>query len=176
MEGVVGRITSVLSLRRMNPTSIEGTVSENVVAIRRMTSDDIAAIGGILAASPEAAQWNLREFANPAWPPMTIWVAAQKQEVVGVVAARVVSDEAEILNLAIVPAWRRQGIGQQLVDTAINAARAEGVQSVFLEVRESNGAARAFYAGLEFTQVGRRRSYYREPTEDALVLSRALAT
>ncbi len=158
----------------MDPTSIERNVPQNVVAIRHMTSEDIAAIGGILAASPEAAQWNLNEFANPAWPPMTIWVAEQKQEVVGFVAARMVAGEAEILNLAIAPAWCRQGIGKELVDTAIKAARAEGVQSVFLEVRESNDAARAFYAGLLFTQVGRRRGYYREPAEDALVLSRTL--
>jgi ribosomal-protein-alanine N-acetyltransferase len=159
----------------MDPTSIERNAPEkNVMAIRRMTSEDIAAIGGILAASPEAAQWNLSEFANPAWPPMTIWVAEQKREVVGVVAARMVADEAEILNLAVAPASRRQGIGQQLVDTAIKLARAEGVQSVFLEVRESNEAARAFYARLSFTQIGRRRGYYREPAEDALVLSRTL--
>jgi [ribosomal protein S18]-alanine N-acetyltransferase len=158
----------------MDPTSIEHSVQKNVVAIRRMASEDIPAIGRILAASPEAAQWNLSEFANPAWPPMTIWVAEHKREVVGVVAARMVAGEAEILNLAISPAWRRQRIGQQLVDTAIDAARADGVQSVFLEVRESNEAARAFYAGLSFTPIGRRRGYYREPAEDALVLSRTL--
>jgi ribosomal-protein-alanine N-acetyltransferase len=160
----------------MDRTSIERNVPQNVVAIRRMISEDIAAISRILAASPEAAQWDLSEFANPAWPPMTIWVAEQKREVVGVIAARMVADEAEILNLAIAPGWRRHGIGQQLVDTAINAARAAGVQSVFLEVRESNEAARAFYARLSFVQIGRRRGYYRQPSEDALVLSRALTS
>jgi ribosomal-protein-alanine N-acetyltransferase len=60
------------------------------------------------------------------------------------------------------------------VGVAIETARADGVQSVFLEVRESNSAARAFYAGLSFTQIGRRRGYYRNPEEDALVLSQTL--
>jgi len=145
------------------------------MTIRRMTPEDIAAIGVILAASPEAAQWNLREFAQPASPPTTIWVAEHDGEVAGVVAARSVAGETEILNLAIKPAWRRQGIGRRLVDAAIEASRVERVQSVFLEVRESNAAARAFYAGLSFIQVGRRRGYYRHPHEDALVLSRTLA-
>jgi [ribosomal protein S18]-alanine N-acetyltransferase len=145
--------------------------------IRRMVPADVPEIGAILAASPQAAQWNLREFVQPEWPAMAIWVAAADDsgEVTGMVAARTIVGEAEVLNLAVAPAWRRSGIGRRLVDVAIEAARAEGVRQVFLEVRESNAAARAFYAGLLFAESGRRRAYYRDPIEDALVLSRTLS-
>ena len=88
------------------------------------------------------------------------------------VAARSVSGEAEILNLAVTPGWRRRGLGRRLVETAIEAARAAGATRIFLEVRESNGAALALYAALGFLEAGRRRNYYRAPEEDALILSR----
>jgi ribosomal-protein-alanine N-acetyltransferase len=54
----------------------------------------------------------------------------------------------------------------------VEGAISRGVRRVFLEVRESNGGARAFYSGLGFAQQGRRRKYYQDPVEDALLLSR----
>jgi ribosomal-protein-alanine N-acetyltransferase len=60
------------------------------------------------------------------------------------------------------------------MQTALEAAIAGGVRRVFLEVRESNAGARSFYARLEFAEAGRRRNYYRDPMEDALLLSRTL--
>jgi ribosomal-protein-alanine N-acetyltransferase len=139
-----------------------------------MTPADVFVINEILAASPQAAQWDFREFVNPLWPGMSIWVAEESGAVVGVVAARTVAGEAEILNLAITPAWRRHGVGRQLADAAMEASRVSGAGRVFLEVRESNVAARAFYESMSFAQTGRRRAYYRDPAEDALVLSRKL--
>jgi ribosomal-protein-alanine acetyltransferase len=138
-----------------------------------MTPADVFVINQILVESPQAAQWDFREFVNP-WPGMSIWVAEEGGAVVGVVAARTIANEAEILNLAIAPAWRRRGIGRGLAEAAMGASRAAGAEHVFLEVRESNAEARAFYEGMLFTQTGRRRGYYRDPIEDALVLSRKL--
>jgi ribosomal-protein-alanine N-acetyltransferase len=60
------------------------------------------------------------------------------------------------------------------METALEGAKARGVLRVFLVVRESNAAARAFYARLGFGQDGRRRNYYSDPAEDALLLSRNL--
>ena len=139
-----------------------------------MIPEDVTSVSAILAASPQAAQWNMREFAEPGHSGVALWVAESGGEVVGMVAARTITIEAEILNLAVAPARRRHGIGRLLVAEAIEASRVAGVRSVFLEVRESNAAAREFYAGLLFSEVGRRRNYYREPVEDALVLSRQL--
>jgi ribosomal-protein-alanine N-acetyltransferase len=79
-------------------------------------------------------------------------------------------DEGEIANLAVAPDWRGRGIGALLLVTAITAARSRDATALYLEVRDSNDAARALYAAHGFLEVGRRRRYYRKPVEDALVL------
>ena len=81
-----------------------------------------------------------------------------------------VLDEGEIANIAVAPEYRRRGVAAQLLDEALSSVSALGVTSVFLEVRLSNDAARGLYASRGFQPVGRRRAYYREPLEDALVL------
>jgi len=83
-------------------------------------------------------------------------------------------DEAEIANLAVSDDARRGGIGARLLDHAIEAARDRKSRVVFLEVRESNAAARALYSSRGFEVAARRSKYYRKPVEDALVLRRAL--
>ena len=88
----------------------------------------------------------------------------------GYVVAWFVMDEGEIANLAVAPESRGQGIGSLLLLTAITAARSREVTTLYLEVRDSNTAARALYASHGFQEVGRRRRYYRRPVEDALVL------
>lgn len=82
------------------------------------------------------------------------------------------ADEGEIANIATDPSVRRQGVAGRLLDEALAAADAEGAESVYLEVRVSNEAARALYASRGFRQAGRRRGYYDKPAEDALVLRR----
>ncbi|MEQ1690496.1 MAG: ribosomal protein S18-alanine N-acetyltransferase [Gemmatimonas sp.] len=81
-----------------------------------------------------------------------------------------VLDEGEIANIAVAPTARRKGIAARLLDETLSAAAALGLATVFLEVRLSNDAARGLYASRGFNPVGRRRAYYREPLEDALVL------
>jgi ribosomal-protein-alanine N-acetyltransferase len=90
--------------------------------------------------------------------------------VVGYVVAWVVADEAEIANLAVTQERRRSGIGRRLLEAAASEAEVAGARMVYLEVRESNAAARALYGSGGFTLVGRRSRYYRNPSEDALVL------
>ena len=75
-----------------------------------------------------------------------------------------------MMNLAVAPRHRRQGIARQLVEALGDALRAQGVQSLTLEVRASNEAAIQLYRSLGFTQVGRRPNYYTKPREDALIL------
>ena len=81
-----------------------------------------------------------------------------------------VLDEGEIANIAVAPTFRRRGIAARLLDDALAAAISLGLATVFLVVRLSNDAARGLYASRGFETVGRRRAYYREPLEDALVL------
>jgi ribosomal-protein-alanine N-acetyltransferase len=92
----------------------------------------------------------------------------------GFVLARVAADEAEILTLAVVPASRRTGLATALLSAARARAADDGATAMLLEVAEANDAARALYARLGFTQVGRRRDYY-GTGKDALVLKCALA-
>jgi [ribosomal protein S18]-alanine N-acetyltransferase len=97
-------------------------------------------------------------------------VLEEKGEVVGSVLARVVADEAEILTIAVSPTHRRRGLGRQMLDAAIAAATTRGAQTVWLEVRNSNRAAREMYLSAGFVAAGVRRGYYRRPPEDAIVL------
>jgi ribosomal-protein-alanine N-acetyltransferase len=83
---------------------------------------------------------------------------------------RVLAGSAEILNLAVAPDHRRHGIARRILASALEHFRARQADEVFLEVRESNTAARGLYAGLGFRPTGMRRAYYRHPTEDAIVL------
>jgi ribosomal-protein-alanine N-acetyltransferase len=90
--------------------------------------------------------------------------------IVGYVVAWFVMDEGEIADLAVAPEARGRGIGATLLRSAVRTARARGASAIYLEVRDSNAAARRLYASHGFTEVGRRRRYYRKPVEDALVL------
>lgn len=94
--------------------------------------------------------------------------------VVGYVVAWLVVDEAEVANVAVAPECRGCGVGARLLDDALRVARERGAAAAYLEVRDSNAAARALYASRGFQQVGRRRRYYRRPVEDALVMRREM--
>ncbi|MDP9097265.1 MAG: GNAT family N-acetyltransferase [Pseudomonadota bacterium] len=87
----------------------------------------------------------------------------------GFILARSVADEAEILTLAVDPAAQRGGIGRALLTHAVDAAASRGAGAMFLEVAETNEAARALYAACGFREVGRRQRYYAGGI-DALVL------
>jgi ribosomal-protein-alanine N-acetyltransferase len=103
-----------------------------------------------------------------------ILVAEDGEEVVGYTVARWVLEQGEILNLAVHPDHRRHRVASRLLHAGLDALWKEGVRIAFLEVRESNHGARAFYERHGFAEVGRRRNYYRTPREDALILARSL--
>lgn len=96
-------------------------------------------------------------------------------EVIGYILVWFAADEAELANIAVAPGMRGRRIGAALLDDALSAAEERGTARMFLEVRDSNERARALYASRGFDEVGRRRSYYRRPVEDALILRRTLS-
>jgi ribosomal-protein-alanine N-acetyltransferase len=115
--------------------------------------------------------WNRAAFIDLVDEPRVAFLIAEVGGVVrGYVVAWFVLDEGEIGNLAVASDARRRGIGALLLDGAIAAVRRSDVDTLYLEVRDSNAAARALYASRGFTVVGRRREYDRKPKEDALVL------
>ncbi len=93
---------------------------------------------------------------------------------VGYAVSWTVLDQCELGNVAVTEEWRGLGIGRRLVNEILRLARARHVSEVFLEVRPSNPVAQNLYADMGFELVGRRKNYYMEPAEDALVMRLAL--
>jgi ribosomal-protein-alanine N-acetyltransferase len=100
--------------------------------------------------------------------------ALRDGHLVGYAVCWTVGDQAELGNVAVARTERRRGVGRQLVSAALDRLRARGARECFLEVRESNLAARTLYEAFRFQNVGRRRHYYTKPSEDALVMRRDL--
>lgn len=138
--------------------------------VRRMIPSDASAVLSILEESPEASMWS-RESLEESASRWTAWVAESNGRVVGFLVGRTAVDEFEILNLAVGREFRRQGIARQLIQSAIETARTAGVASVFLEVRAANQSAIVLYTRMAFQVCGKRKNYYREPIDDAVLLS-----
>lgn len=97
-------------------------------------------------------------------------VAVDGEEIIGYVGMKTVLDEADITNVAVSPDHRKKGIAHELLKILLNQAEEMGIVSIFLEVRASNIAAITLYDHAKFTECGRRKKYYQEPEEDALVM------
>jgi len=115
----------------------------------------------------------LSEFRSPAVSSLLVALenGSLNRTVLGYIISWIVEDEMHILNLAVTPELRRQGIARQLVLAAIKRASARGARRAFLEVRASNSAAQKLYSNLGFTGSFVRRDYYDSPVEDAVVMT-----
>lgn len=144
-------------------------------AIRTLRPEDAAAVSVILRSAPEAVFWpeaSVKEVLE--WQGTLAIVSEVDRQVAGFLIGRQAGGEAEILNLAIAPGNRRKGEGGALLKSAVQTFRMRGVSRVFLEVRESNGVAIAFYLKHGFSKTGRRDGYYRDPHEAAIVMEKRL--
>ena len=92
------------------------------------------------------------------------------QKVVGYIGSQTVLGETDMMNIAVHPDYRRQGIANQLILTLIQLLTEHGSHCLMLEVRVSNEPAISVYQNLGFAEVGIRKNYYRNPREDALIL------
>lgn len=95
----------------------------------------------------------------------------EHQTVCGYVGCQTVLDEGYITNVAVAPDFRRQGIGRLLIQTLTERATQEKLAFVTLEVRASNDPAIALYTAAGYEPVGRRKNFYRNPTEDAVLMT-----
>jgi len=130
--------------------------------IRRAGEGDWSAIAAIQQESPGAAQWKIADYGR-----YELYVAVHENQVAGFLVWRAAGEvECEILNLAVLPDFRRKGIGRALVESLLDSFG----RDVFLEVRESNGAARELYKSLGFEEINRRPEYYKDPSEAAIVM------
>ncbi len=142
------------------------------LTIRPATVADLPAMMSLEKRAATAAHWSAEQYAalfGGSSPDRVASILIEEPRIQGFVIARVVGDEWEIENIAIAGPARRRGLGTRLLGELLDMARARGAAAVFLEVRESNRAARALYEKWAFLESGRRPAYYQDPQEAAIL-------
>jgi ribosomal-protein-alanine acetyltransferase len=121
-------------------------------------------------ATPSAAHWPKQQYEIAVSGRDRVALVIEEESTPeGFIVVRTIDREWEIENILVACDRRRRGLGARLLAEIINGALPQHVEAIFLEVRESNLAARSFYEKSGFVQIGRRVQYYREPEENALV-------
>jgi len=162
------------------------------VNVRLATAADIPSMIDLERTCETAAHWSEGQYlaALPACgralaARLVLVIEGQKQgfseagfgderRLAGFLVARHQGAEWELENIVVAAGSRRKGCGTRLLEEFLSRARAVGSESIYLEVRESNQAARAFYEKWDFEETGRRKGYYTNPAEDAVVYRRTL--
>ena len=122
-----------------------------------------------------SAPWSRNSIASELRNKWSLWLVAEdKEEVAGYVGSQLVPPEADVMNLAVAPGKRRNGVAQRLLEALILELKSREINSLALEVRASNLAAQKLYEKNGFAQVGCRKNYYVNPREDALILRKEL--
>lgn len=140
------------------------------IAFRKMTEEDllgVMALENLSFRSPWCMQSFVEELNNPV---AYYLLAIDGETVVGYAGVWVIFDEAHITNVAILPAYQRQGLGACMMYKIMCKAKEKGACSMTLEVRPSNTAALALYQKLGFYSAGVRKNYYKDTQEDAMIM------
>ncbi|HEY5164060.1 MAG TPA: ribosomal protein S18-alanine N-acetyltransferase [Terriglobales bacterium] len=143
----------------------------DALIIRPATPADVPAILALERASETAAHWGQAEYAHvfDAGAAPRVLLVAEELTIAGFIVVRTLGPEWEIENVAVLPGARGHGIGSQLVAAVLTQAGHRHAESIGLEVRASNAAARALYLHCGFAETGQRRGYYANPAEDAVL-------
>jgi ribosomal-protein-alanine N-acetyltransferase len=140
--------------------------------IRCAIPADIPAMLKLERDASTAAHWSTEQYESAfsgAGPSRVLLIIEEDTIVQGFIAARALGAEWEIENIAVAGSVRSRGLGTLLLGEVLNLARGRDAKAVFLEVRESNRSARRLYEKWAFVESGRRKRYYAEPDEDAIV-------
>ncbi len=142
--------------------------------VARMTAGHIPQIAALEKAC-FSDPWTEDAFVYELDNPLSLWLTALDGETVaGYVGSQSVFEEADIMNVAVHPAYRRQGIGEALLCELERRLAEDGVETLALEVRVSNQPAISLYEKLGYSQAGLRKNYYFHPKEDALILKKRI--
>ncbi len=148
----------------------------DVLEIRSMIAADVAQVAAIEVAS-FSSPWREDTFhALLARDAVELLTAVEGSTVVGYAVVWCILDQGELSNVAVAPSHRRKGLGRRLLKRVIEVAGARGVRHLFLEVRVSNSVARALYQDFGFEELGRRKGYYDDPPEDAILMQATLGS
>ncbi|HEY4930224.1 MAG TPA: GNAT family N-acetyltransferase [Terriglobales bacterium] len=143
--------------------------------LRRATPADIPQMRQLEQHSATAAHWSAAQYDALFRPDVQTRVALIADQesadvpIQGLLIARCLPDEWEIENIIVEERDRQRGVGSSLVRGLLAEARTFGAASVILEVRESNRSAMRLYESIGFKLEGRRKDYYHDPAEDALL-------
>ena len=140
--------------------------------IRRARADDVSEIA-ILEAEIFSDPWTQRAISDCICKGAMCFVAETDGEVVAYVLGMLIAPEGEIYRIAVRPDKRPRGIGYRLLDYSVKTERGRGLETLFLEVRSKNIAARNLYRAYGFKEISVRKNYYRDPPDDAIVMLRA---
>ena len=99
--------------------------------------------------------------------------ATEGDEVIAYVIGRLIAPEGEIYRIAVRADKRGRGIGYRLLDYAVKTSKGQGLERLFLEVRSQNVPAIKLYTSYGFKQIGLRKGYYKNPSDDAVIMLRA---
>ena len=121
--------------------------------------------------------WSLNSFLQEVKNPIShLSALIASQRLSGYICFWLFASEIQVLNIAVHPERRSQGLGKTLLSKMIEEGIAKGMQTIWLEVRESNRAAKSLYEKLGFKAINHRRKYYRDTDEDALIMALRLST
>jgi len=148
--------------------------------IRAMLAADLDRVIAIADGLPQAPRWG-REMYETAVragsAPRRIALVAEDEEagtIIGFAVVSMVLPEAELETIGVAAGQQRRGVGRRLLDEIGRRIQSSGATRVILEVRKSNGAARALYRTSGFEETGLRPSYYADPKEDAIIMAKTL--
>ena len=138
--------------------------------IRRSTPNDATAISDIEDISfPDG--WDRKDVLSYITSDTGMcFTALDNGRPIAYLLGRLIAPEGEIYRIAVLPEHRRRGVAYRLLSYALKTERGRGLECVFLEVREGNLAARGLYRSYGFSEYGKRKNYYKNPTEDAVVM------
>lgn len=144
------------------------------ITFRRMIEKDLEKVSEIekeIFTDP----WSYNAFKTDLNNDMAFPMVAEFDNlVIGYTNLYIVAGEVQIGNFAVAPGYRKRGVGKKLMDRIMALAKERKCDSIFLEVRESNGPAKALYGSFGFKSVGLRRDYYSNPREAAVIMAKEI--